>query len=188
MKPRMIGVGLALAFIVGGCLRVAETRQAKGETRTSKAINQAGEYRSPDGSCHAVLSTASMGGFLVLTTGNSAPMRLKVENVTGMAWVGGHTLVYTSSPIYGVPGVYAFSCGSNKPKRIVAPRTKSKAYPDGEDFFELEGISGVDPVTVYFYYAPQVDKVDFEIFRTPAFLYQVHLDGGDFRKVRLTPR
>jgi hypothetical protein len=186
MKPSMIGACLVLAFAVWRCPHGAETRLAADGSPKTDVIEQAGDYLSPDGSCDATLSIAAMGGFRILTVSKSAKLRLKVQDVTGMAWIGGHTLVYTSSPLYGVPGVYVYSCGSESAKRIVAPRTISRSYPDGEDFFELEGISDLHPVTVYFYYAPTVEKVDFKIFRAPAFLYQVHLDGSDFSKAQLT--
>jgi hypothetical protein len=68
-------------------------------------------------------------------------------------------------------------------KRIVAPRTTSKAYPDGADYFELQSVSlGRGPVA-YFYYAPDVDKQDFENLKKPTNVFRVNLDGTGFRKV-----
>jgi hypothetical protein len=125
---------------------------------------------------------------LILSAGKGSSIKLRVEDVTGMAWLAGHTLVYTTSPIYGIPGLFTYSCDSMKAKRIVAPRTKTKAYPDGEDYFELQGTSTKGPTTVFFYYAPNVNSVDFNVLRTPTFLYEVRLDGSEFRKASSTSK
>ena len=175
---------VALTFLIGTLVLAALTPMAKATARVNKVINKVGEYSSPDGECRATLKIASMGGFLILTAGQSAKRDLKVDDVTGMAWVGGHSLVYTTSPIYGVPGVYVYRCDSSKAKRIVAPRTLTGAYPDGADFFELDRISKRKPFTAYFYYAPDVDNVNFTKFKTPSHLFQVHLDGTNLRKAK----
>lgn len=173
---------LCLAFAVPGYGASAGARRPAHKELSTAVIGHAGHYVSPDGTCHATLKIASMGGFLVLTAGGGATRKLRVDDVTGMAWVDGHTLVYTTSSIYGIPGLYIYGCGSTKGRRIVAPRTVTTAYPDGADFFELKRVSSETPVTVYFYYTPDVEKTDFAKFRTPAFLFQVHLDGTDFRR------
>jgi hypothetical protein len=182
----IFALALSLAF---GLATGSGGRHASGNgTSAYGLIKEAGTYLSPDRTCEASLTVASMGGFLVLTTGRRGRRRLKVDDITGMAWVSSHTLAYTVSPMYGVPGVYVYVCDGGRAKRIVSPQTLSKAYPDGEDYFELEGVSTKKPITVYFYYAPSVDNVDFTRFRTPASVYQVHLDGSDFRKAEAAPR
>jgi hypothetical protein len=182
MRLLVVAGTLVLAVIMPLSATLAETQRAGRKTPSSVVIDHAGRYVSPDGTCHARLKIASMGGFLVLAAGRSTSRKLKVDGVTGMAWVGGHTLVYTTSPIYGVPGLYVYGCDSSRATRIVAPRTVTKAYPDGDDFFELKRVSAGKPATAYFYYAPDVEKVDFTKFRTPTFLFQVHLDGTDFHR------
>jgi hypothetical protein len=181
MRFRSRCAGLTLVIFLALSPNGGEARQAQAGARSSKVVNRPGELHSPDGTCHGAIKIGR-GEAFILSVGRSGRAGFRADDVTGMAWVGGHTFVYTTSPIYGVPGVYVCRCGSNKAKRIVAPRTISKAYPDGEDFFELEGVSHGKPVTVYFYYAPDVDTVDFANFRTPAFLFQVQLDGTGFRK------
>lgn len=188
MKPRNISAFVALTLCIGVSPPLARTQQNPAKAHVNEVINQSGRYISPDGSCHAALDIASMGGFLILSAGKASTIKLRVEDVTGMAWVAAHTLVYTTSPIYGIPGVFVYSCDSTKGKRIVAPRTKTEANPDGEDYFELQGTSATKPTTVYFYYAPSVESVDFNVLRTPAYLYEVHLDGSNFRKASGTPK
>lgn len=173
---------LIVTFLVGGYSLVAETPRTEPHTGTNKVINRPGEFVSPNKKCRAVLTVSSLGGFLVLALRRKASRRIKANDVTGMAWVSGQTLVYTTSSIYGVPGVYVYNCDSNKTTRIVAPRTFDKAYPDGADYFELQGTSDGNPATIYFYYAPDVDKADFKNFRAPSSLFEVRLDGTDFRK------
>lgn len=188
MTVRTVHAVLTLVVLVAACAPGLRTDQAKAGIAANKVINQPGAYVSPDGACKARVTISSMGGAFILIAGRSAQVRMRAEDITGMAWVGGHTLVYTTSPIYGVPGVFVYKCDASKSKRIVAPQSISKAYPDGDDYFELEGVSMTEPITAFFYYAPQVDKVDFGNFRTPAFLYQVHLDGSDFRRAESPPK
>lgn len=188
MKLRNIRALVALTLCIGVSPPLARTLQNPVGAHANEVINQSGRYTSPDGSCLAALDIASMGGFLILNAGKNRSKKLRVDDVTGMAWVAGHTLVYTTSPIYGIPGVFVYSCDSTKAKRIVVPRTKTEANPDGADYFELQSVSTKRPPTVYFYYAPSVDSVDFNIFRSPAFLYEVRLDGSDFRKASGTSK
>ena len=175
---------LILILLLGPFSDAGGSRAAGVGAPSHTLIKQPGSYLSPDGTCRVALSVASMGGFWVLRSGGEARGRLRVDDVNGMAWVGRHTLAYTTSPIYGVPGVYVYACGAPSPKRIVGPRTLSKAYPDGQDYFELHRVTTKEPITLYFYYAPNVDKVDFTKFRTPASLYQVRLDGSNFGRVQ----
>jgi hypothetical protein len=182
MRISILRVSLSLAIFLGMCAHSGEAREVAGEARAVKAIDRPGRYVSPDGTCQARLAVASMGGFLILTAGGPPRLRVRVEDVTGIAWIGQRTLVYTTSPIYGVPGVYVYECGSGKAERIVVPRTITKANPGGADFFELQRVSTGKPLTIYFYYALDVDGVNFDSFRTPRFLYQVHLDGTGFRR------
>lgn len=123
-----------------------------------------------------------MGGFLVLSFGRSEG--ISVNDVTGMLWASDHELVYTTSPVYGMPGVYVFDCNLSSMRRIVAPRTLNAGYPDGADYFELKEISRDNRLTVYFYYVPDVDRADFKNLRNPDNLFQVSLDGTGFQKVR----
>lgn len=141
-----------------------------------------GIYRSPNYKCEASLRISNMGGFLILSVYQRDDKIEKniIDDVTGMTWISQNELVYTVSPIYGKPGIFIFDCNFNQIKRILGPKTVSKAYPDGADFFELQGFRDG---TIYFYYTSDVDSADFRRFRTDAFLYEVSLDGTGLRKV-----
>ncbi len=178
---RVLGMP-GLVLFLGGHLFGANTAQAIPRRDGQEPIKRPGTFSSPNGKCEASLKTSDRGGFLMLTTGQDG--RISVNDVTGMIWAADRTLVYTTSPIYGKPGLYVFDCDSSHVKRIVSPGTITKAYPDGADYFELQGISRGDPAIVNFYYAPDVDKVDFNTFRAPANLFQVRLDGTNRKKAQ----
>jgi hypothetical protein len=118
-----------------------------------------------------------MGGYKVLQLRDS----VQVPDVSGLSWIDPHTLVYSVSPIYGRPGIYVYDCIDKRIRRIVAPTNTDSRYPDGTDYFELKDIrkGGV----IYFYYAPDVDQVDFRTFRSRRFVYRVWADGSGMRKV-----
>jgi hypothetical protein len=158
------------------------TRVTKPRSDEQQATNQVGEYTSPNGACKAVLNISSLGGFKVLTLTSDRGKPRAAKDVTGIAWAGSSKLVYTTSPVYGRPGVYVYDCDSNKLSRILAARNMNKAYPNGADYLELRSVSSTDPVVVFLYYAPDVDTVDFKAFRSAHYLYQVHPDGTDFKK------
>jgi len=118
-----------------------------------------------------------MGGHKVL----QLPHSVQVQDVSGVAWKSGSELIYSVSPIYGQPGIYVYDCIHQKNTRIVAPRNLNTHYPAGADYFELKGISNTD--VIHFYYAPEVDDVDFAKFRSIRYLYQVKVDGSDMKRV-----
>ncbi len=153
-----IGIGLlSLTLLFGSCSFPAATSPTKARIDGNEVIRHAGEFVSPNRKCHATLMVSSMGGFLILTL-EGDPSR-QAKDVTGMVWISDGMLVYTTSPIYGNPGVYVYSCESRQTKLIVRPRTLTKAYPDGADYFQLKGIS-----------------------ESPKFLYKVHIDGTGLGK------
>jgi hypothetical protein len=176
---------LTVAFCAGGYLFSGKAQETKPQATTEQlVINQPGEYVSPSGVCTAQLKTSSLGGFLVLTVKTSSNKSTTVKDITGMAWAGIDKLVYTTSPVYGSPGVYIHSCNSNRLRRIIAPHNIDGAYPYGADYFELRSVSNTIPAVVFLYYAPDVDKVDFKTFRTQTYLYQVRMNGTDFKKTQ----
>jgi hypothetical protein len=180
MRSR-IGIRLlSLTLLFGFRLFPAATSPTKSRTDGNEVIKHAGEFGSPNGKCRATLTTSSMGGFLILTVDGDPSQQTK--DVTGMAWTSDGVLVYTTSPIYGNPGVFVYSCGLRQTKRIVPPRTLTKAYPDGADYFQLKSISTVQPAIIYFYYGPDVDALDMKSFESPAFLYKVRIDGTGLGK------
>lgn len=140
-----------------------------------------GKYTPSEGLCLVSLEIHSMGGDLALSVPSE---RLKpIRDITGVAWVAKTLLIFSVGPIYGKPGIYTLDCNSSQATRIVAPKTFSKAYPDGSDYFELEGFSETDSNVVRFYYTSDVDSVDARRLRGNEFLYQTAIDGTDLKKV-----
>lgn len=147
----------------------------------AQVTRQAGVYVSPDGQCEATLKVSEWGDMtLSVIKKNDKNSINAIKDITGVVWLGENQLFYSVSPIYGKPGIFSFDCTSMLIKQVLRPRTINKAYPDGADYFELQdAVPGAKGI-IYFYYASDVDTIDFKQFRTEGFLYQVSLDGTGF--------
>ena len=89
--------------------------------------------------------------------------QIKVHDVNGLLILN-NRVIFSVSPVYGEPGIYQYSCGSaDHPSIIVPPVSKTAEYPGGKDYFMLKGYNDVHR-TVEYYYAGDVDKVDFQRF------------------------
>jgi hypothetical protein len=139
-----------------------------------------GRYEDRGGKCTIHILTSPMGGFsqLHLPAGKVSGTAI-VDDMTGAAFTATGMLVYTTSPIYGRPGVFLFNCRSKRTVRLVGPRHFDPSYPDGLDFFEL---SSVSDDKIFFYYAPDVNQVDIQKLRTPSHLYTVDVTGSRMRR------
>jgi hypothetical protein len=137
-----------------------------------------GIYFSPDSKCKASLLVNEQGGFLDLYIDG-----MIATDITGIAWINNNSLVFTVSPIYGKPGLFLFDCAARQKKQILGPKKYDKAYPAGSDYFELKDYKeSAQNTIIFFYYAPDVDAIDFKKFRTKEFLYQINLDATDLKK------
>jgi len=147
------------------------------------AIAKRGSYISPGGGYEASLVINGMGGFLTLSIISKSDKRRSkaIDDVTGIVWISRNKLLYTVSPIYGIPGIFVFDCKEMKMGRILGPKTFYKENPSGADFFELKKFS---EGKVYFYYSPDVHSTDFDELRTKKYLYQINLDGTGFKKAQ----
>jgi hypothetical protein len=184
MKFTAILVRCLYVLFLAGCVSTSPEVSA-GSSAIGRVIKQPGTFQPAHGKCKAMITVSEVGGFKQLTITRVADQnskdRLEVKDVSGITWIAGDQLVYTVSPIYGKPGVFLFDCASLQAKRILGPKTTDKSYPDGADYFELQGVSS-DAKKIIFFYAPNVDQVDFKKFRTKDSLYQINLDGTSFRK------
>lgn len=170
---RRISLPLLMITLFAAGVRplVAEKKKPGSRTGKSVVVTQTGEFPSPGGTCRAEMKRSGMGGFLILTFNGKASPR--VNDITGIAWISADDLVYTTSPIYGHPGVYMYSCESRRITRLVAPTTFNPGYPKGADYFELEAVSKDNSITVYYYYAADVDRLDVKKLRTPDHIVSV---------------
>ena len=134
---------------------------------------QTGQHRSPGGACEVRISVSAENGAheLFLVRPKSA---LVTEDLSGAMWRDANTLVYSVSPIYGRPGLFALDCRTAHSRTIVAAVTKDKGYPDGADYFELVSVDQKKQEAC-FNYSPDVDSPDFEGFRTPEHIRCVRL-------------
>ena len=169
-------------FLLNDSTTSAESVSSATAVPLRQVIKQPGAYKSVTEGCQIVLEISEMGGYLKLTI--NPPSTYIFKDITGIAWISPDALLFTTSPIYGKPGVFLFNCASKRIKRIVGPKTINKANPSGADFFELQGFSKNNEQEFYFYYAPDVEAIDFRRFRTKDFLFQSRLDGTGFEKAR----
>jgi len=149
---------------------------------SGSAIDKLGTYISPGGGYTALLEHGE-GDMSVLTIVSKSDGRRSksIDDVTGIVWISENKLLYSVSPIYGIPGIFIFDCRKMKTKRILGPKTFYKGYPDGADFFELKEFS---EGKIYFYYSPDVNSTDFYEFKTKEYFYQINLDRTGFKKAQ----
>ena len=128
------------------------------------SIKQAGNYLSPDKKCTAELKIVQLGGFLQLNLRDEFKRFNHIANdITGLAWITRDSLIFSTSPVYGKPGVFIVTC-QHPPKiaTIVKPTNIDDSYPDGADYFELRSITDSH---IRYYYGFDVDNIDFTHFR-----------------------
>jgi len=146
-----------------------------------RADNALGSFSAPAGPCKIQVDISPRGGFRVLSLPSKLGKRRRVSDVVSYMFTDDGGVVYSVSPIYGVPGIYLFDCSSRVVRRLVAAKNRDPAYPKGADYFELVGARGTK---VLFYYAPDIDHVDVNKVRTSQNLYETDLQGRTFRKVQ----
>lgn len=175
--PCVLRAGVVIASMLG--FPFVGSPQVRTLPAPQRVVSRPGAYSSGDGSCRVKLVTNSRGGALNLIL--PAEKKVIAGDVSAMAWISNEVLVYTVIPVYGKPGLYALNCKSALVRRILGPKTFNKAYPGGADYFELEHVSDNGRL-LYFYYAPDVETVDFKAFRNQSNLFQVSVDGTQFKK------
>lgn len=172
---------LILAMLLTGLHAWAMSATTVKTGQISRVIKAPGTYKSPGAKCPIILTISDTGGFTQLQLRSKSHQYKVVNDVTGATYFSDEFLVYTTSPIYGSPGVFIYDCASKSIRRVVGPKIFDKAYPQGSDYFELYGLEGRK---IYFYYSPDVDQTDFDNFRTKEFLFEVLIDGSALKRVR----
>lgn len=158
-----IVIGLISLFAVIAC------------SMATTALKEQGAYPSPGQTCIAVLKVSPQCGFLQLSVQPSTgKLVYMADDVTGFLWANEKSLVFSSNPIYGKPGVFEVTCDRERPTldMLVGPKNINSAYPDGADYFELKEIKGR---SLQFFYGADVDNIDFNEFRTKKYLHSVIL-------------
>ena len=156
-------IGLISLFAVIAC------------SMATTALKEQGAYPSPGQTCIAVLKVSPQCGFLKLSVQLSTGKLVHMaDDVTGFLWANEKSLIFSSSPIYGKPGVFEVTCDRERPtlEMLVGPKNINSAYPDGADYFELKEIKDR---SLQFFYGADVDSIDFNEFRTKKYLHSVVL-------------
>ena len=134
-----------------------------------------GKYTTHDFKCTFEVGIFDMGGYFYTVVGKK-----KVDDITAFAYLEKGKMLFSTSPIYGTPGISVVDCKSGKSSLIIKAKNKIYGYSNGADYFELESVNGS---TIFFYYFPDIDKVDdLEHERTPKNLFQTDHAGKTFKK------
>ena len=112
----------------------------------------------------AKITVSNLGGFKVCEIVEAGKLIYRVKDINGLIWISKTEILYSVSPIYGKPGIFVFDCKLRRKKAIVKPANFNTAYPDGADYFELKEYLFSEKAFSY-YYAVDIDLVDFKIFR-----------------------
>lgn len=82
---------------------------------------------------------------------------------------------YSIGAIYGKPRIGVVDCSGGKAKVLVFASNKSKAYPDGADYFLIERISKAarGRFEIRYYHAPDVDSVTENQLRSKKYLKKI---------------
>lgn len=136
--------------------------------------------KTEGGRCAARVRKTDTAGVLELSIQKrGARARSKsYRSVTGLAWVTPDELVFTTGSYDGTPGVFAYNCEKNRARVVMEPPLRD----DGE--FVLQSVEYGPVPRVLFYFGLSLEKgvVDWKNFRTPAYLFQINLDGSGFQK------
>lgn len=152
-------IGLLLPLL-GECATV--------ELGVTQVVDAPGTYVTTSQHTFSI-GVSSQGGFKTLRL-----PEYEVADVTGVAWISSDVVAYSVSPLYGEPGLYLYNYSTKTRTTLVAATNRNLAYPKGADYFELKSLDG-NATVAYYYYAPDVDEVEFEAFRNPKTIRKVDL-------------
>lgn len=145
----------------------------------SVVLRDVGSYNLPDGSCSFSIKNSPKGNFKQLSFPASKGQTKDIDDLTGVAFSSERYLVFTTSPMYGRAGIFLFNCAAKTINQIVSPSHMTLAYPAGTDYYLLQK---VDHATIYFYYAQDVDQINFANFEEKDNLYEVQDNGALLKK------
>jgi hypothetical protein len=133
-------------------------------TLSGNIVVEIGSYFSPDKSFQAEITIANLGGFHILEIIKDGKVIHRIDDINAMVWIDDNKVLYSVSPIYGNPGIFIFDCKEITESVLVSPVNLTFAYPNGTDYFELVEYSHLTKAFFY-YYASDVNSVDFSTFR-----------------------
>jgi len=118
-----------------------------------------GQVWSPDRGLYLCVTIASMGGYKTATIFKHDKAIFEVKDVTAFFWVSNTAIIYSVSPIYGLPGIFIFDTGTQKISRVVCPKVFGQGYPNGADYFVLSSHNESDG-TITFWHSPNVELMN----------------------------
>jgi hypothetical protein len=171
-------VALAAAFFVSGVGAASASGAASAEV-PAVIVRDAGSYDFPGGDCPFSIKASPKGNFKQISFPAGKGHTNDVDDVTSAGFLNDHHLLFAISPLYGHAGIFLYNCSGKTIQQLVAPQHKNRAYPLGTDYFLLQRLAnGI----INFYYAPDVDQINFANFEEIDNLYEVHNNGAGFKK------
>lgn len=129
-----------------------------------KVVNAPGKY-CVAGSESCVTISSVEGESLCLTVPGTRARPKHGCDITGLAWISKDEVLFSTSSIYGSPGIYRYRLRPAKEETIVPSRAHDAAYPEGKDFFKLISVSENE---VTFWYCADIEKLDESALETTA--------------------
>jgi hypothetical protein len=142
VRPRALVLGIALAAI-GAALPALAREDGVGVPPPGA------ELPSPSRECLVKVLQDAGNGHLRARLYARARLVLDIADTREMAWVD-EVLLFSVSPDYGKPGIYAWQCPERRVRRVVEPTRTSHDHPDGTDYYRILRIDGE---TLYYAHA-----------------------------------
>jgi hypothetical protein len=135
---------------------------------------------SPDSTWRLEIEVAEAGRrFMRLSRRATGEVRwAQTIDLVNYRWTrDGRWLVYAVSPIYDAPGIFVYDTRFETTTRLVAPQSKTRAYPDGTDWFVLCSLRLSSPGQYLLTYVrlPDVEAIDFAHPPANAPRFTIHL-------------
>lgn len=130
----------------------------------STVVDKPGTYcLAHSKSCVSLIS--GEGGALVIAFPHRKSSPKHALDVNGVAWLNSHQLIFSTSAIYGIPGIYRYDLRTQRESTIVPSRARDSAYPEGKDFFKLISVDGNEAT---FWYFDDIERVNQETLNMTA--------------------
>lgn len=138
-RPLGFALVIAIVLVCAGA-RADDAQPGKPMIR---AVDTPGSYKSRNEKCGAVLTSADIGEYRVLSITRDGSVVQSINGTTGLLWLNDNRLIYSTSAIMGEGGIFVYDCKTAK-TRVVNTHLQG-------DVFHLFGASAGDRPVIFFY-------------------------------------
>lgn len=159
-----------MAFTTLACSGGPQSEMAQQATVEDTVCQRTavGVHSSPTGQLVLEVSQLDAGRELIeLRDASGSVLWSRDDDVSSVLWLPDASgFVFSTSPVYGVPGLHLFAVASRQVTKLVgARRSGLPGYPDGADWFSACAVREVDGrFALDYVYYPHVDSAAFEQF------------------------